>query len=399
MVDWDRVQELRSKGWDWSDIAKDPKVGFHPEASAGDPARALRALYHRTGRRTAQASAEAAAAKKPSKEATERKWTLTRVGYLGVPAIGVWFLLAFVAPSPIGLLLPAIPYLALALAGFAFVLSYALWRKTEGRRWTTTYRNTVIGGVVVGVVLAGAIGLAGSVVFGCPYLPPASTLSDQGQGWNTGPLPLWQENGKPVVFFYGATWCPYCSASSWAVYKALTAFATVSNVQVSHSSLSDVYKGTPEVVISSLQLGPKNGNGPAVALQAAEDTSGVADTLPATSTCYQQAYVSSYANGIPFVVLNGQQVHIGTLVDPAGLEPWNYANYTNGTGPDVVLGQVNSESGAAWTAVQTAAWWMITWIAKDLGYSSSTVTTLKNDYGWSTATTSAVTTDLQSLGD
>jgi hypothetical protein len=36
MVDWDRVEQLRSKGWDWERIAADPKVGFHPEASVHD---------------------------------------------------------------------------------------------------------------------------------------------------------------------------------------------------------------------------------------------------------------------------------------------------------------------------------------------------------------------------
>jgi hypothetical protein len=47
MVDWDRVEQLRSKGWDWDQIAEDEKVGFHPDASVHDPGRALRGLYHR----------------------------------------------------------------------------------------------------------------------------------------------------------------------------------------------------------------------------------------------------------------------------------------------------------------------------------------------------------------
>jgi len=47
MVDRDRVEELRSKGWDWEKVAVDPKVGFHAAASAGDPGPTLRPLYHR----------------------------------------------------------------------------------------------------------------------------------------------------------------------------------------------------------------------------------------------------------------------------------------------------------------------------------------------------------------
>jgi hypothetical protein len=398
MVDWDRVQELRSKGWDWSDIAKDSKVDFHPDASAGSPGRALRALYHRTGRRAEQAAAQVAPPKRVRKEEAERKWTLTRVGYLAVPVVALWFVLAYAAPSPVGLLVPAIPYLGLALAVVAFVLIYALWRKTEGPRWSAVYRRTVVGGVVLGLVVGGGIGLAGSLIFGCPYLPPSSSLSGYGgSGWSTGPLAAWQDNGAPVVFFYGSTWCPYCSASSWALYKALSDYATVSNVYTSHSSLSDVYAGTPEIVLTSASLGPRNGRGPAVDLQVAEDTSGVDGTLPGTASCYQQAYVTAYASGIPFLAINGQVVHDGTLVDPGGLSPWNYANGTGGQA--TVKASVLNETGVPWTYVQYQAWWVMAYIAKYLGYNANTVSTLGGSsyYDWSGATLAAVTSDLASI--
>ena len=397
MVNWERVQELRSKGWDWSDIAEDPKVDFHADASAGEPGRALRALYHRSGRRVAKAVAEEAPAKRPSKQETERKWTLTRIGYLLVPTVGIWALIAFVAPSPVGILVPAIPYLALVLAGAALVLIYALWRRTEGRRWTPVYRSTVVGGVVLGLVVAGGIGLGYSLAFGCPYLPPASSLSTSGaSGWQTGPIAAWQESGVPVVFFYGATWCPYCSASSWAIYKALTGFAAVSGTYTSHSSLSDVYPGTPEMVLAGASLSSKNGHGPGVDFQAAEDTSGVDGTYPATASCYQQAYVSAYASGIPFVVINGQVVHVGTLVDPANLAPWNNANGTGGQ--QTVRNSVVNETGQPWSYVQGQAWWMMAYIARSSGYSSSNVGTLANEYGWSKSTQANVTADLASIG-
>ncbi len=397
MVDWDRVQELRSKGWDWADIAEDPKVDFHADASAGAPGRALRALYHRTGRRAAQTGPTEGSAKRPRKEETERKWTLTRIGYLLVPTVGIWALVAFVAPSPVGILVPAVPYLGLVLAAAAVLLIYALWRHTEGRRWTPIYRGTVIGGVVLGLVVAGGIGLGYSLAFGCPYLPPASSLSTNGgSGWQTGPLAAWQDSGVPVVFFYGATWCPYCSASSWAIWKALNGYGTVSGNYTSHSSLTDVYPGTPEMVLASASVSSKNGHGPGVNFQVAEDTSGVDGSYPATATCYQQAYVTAYASGIPFVVINGQVIHVGTLVDPANLAPWNNANGT--AGENTVRTSVASESGQPWTYVQGQAWWMMAYIAKASGYTSSTVGTLANDYSWSKSTQANVTADLASLG-
>ncbi len=398
MVDWDRVQELRSKGWDWKDIAADPKVDFHADASAGSPGRALRALYHRTGRQGKPTAVQAAAApKRGRKEDLERRWSLLRIGYLAVPAVGIWFVLAFVAPSPIGLLVPAIPYVALGFAGVAFVLSYALWRRTDGRRWSPIYRTTVIGGVILGVVIAGGIGLGGSIIFGCPYLPPASSLSSQGgPGWATLSVHAWQENGVPVVFFYGATWCPYCSASSWAIYKALSEYATVvpTSLNTSHSDRTDVAPGTPEIVLANAVLTSKSGKGPDVAFQPAEEEEWGSHVYPATASCYQQAYVTAYASGIPFVVVNGQSVHRGSFILPKELGPWSQSNMTNGT--SVVLKSVNTEAavgsyGDPWTVIQKAAWWLMAFIAKDLGYTPTTIGTLHTDFGWTSNTTTAVT--------
>jgi len=401
MVDWERVQELRSKGWDWSDIAKDPKVGFHPDASAGSPGRALRALYHRSGRRVATASAQAAPAKAGRKEEVERKWNLTRIGWLLVPLFAVWFLLAYVAPSPIGLIIRAIPYLALALAAVAFLLIYALARKTEGPRWTPVYRRTVVIGVVTGLVVAGGIGLVGTLVYGCPYLPPGSSLSStSGPGWWTVPAASWQSGGAPVVFYYAATWCPYCSASSWAIYFALNEFGTVHGTGLDHSSLGDVFPGTPEVVLAGVSLSSRHGQGPAISFEAAEDTSGIDGQLPGTASCFQSAYVSAYASGIPFLVINGQAVHAGTLTDPGTLAQWNYSNSGNSlSGASATFTNVTSESGPQWTAVQSAAWWMMAFIAKYLGWTSNNVDTYggPSGYDWSSTTLSNVATDLGAI--
>ena len=391
MVNWDRVQELRRKGWDWADIAADPKVDFHPDASAGSPARARRALYHRTGRKVETAEATAAAPKGPRKEEAERRWTLTRITYLLAPAVGIWFLLAYVAPSPVGILVPAIPYLALVFAAVAVILVYVLYRHTEGRRWSAPLRKAVVYGVVLGLVVAGGIGLVGALIFGCPYLPPASSLTPTGgSGWNTGPLPAWQTNGAPVTFFYGATWCPYCSASSWTIYKALTEYGTVTGVSLYHSYIGngEPYPGTPEIVLSNAQLSSKNGHGPAVDFQVTEYNGGVDGTYAATATCTQQAYVSSYASGIPFLVVNGQYIHLGTLIDPQALAPWNYSNSGNTlSGASSVQSSVVSESGTPWSIVQDQAWWIMAFIAKSIG---TPVATLASEYGWSASTTANV---------
>ncbi len=324
MVDWDRVEQLRSKGWDWDEIADDPKVAFTADAGSGDPGRALRVLYHR---RRSKNPPKVEPEKKGRKNvgAFESKWTLLRVGYILVPVFAVWFIVAFLAPSPVGLILPAIPYIALGLAVVSFVLIYALFRAEK--RWSKVYRNTVIGGVVLGLVFTGVVGLTGSLAFGCPYLPPSTSLSGQGgPGWAHGSIAAWQDGGKPVVYFFGATWCPYCSAGSWTIWKALSQYGVVTGTSTGFSSLSDIYSGTPEVVLGATQVSSSN-----ISFQVSEDMSGSEGNFPSTSNCYQAAYVAAYSGGgIPFLVVNGQWIHPGAIINPGPLGSYSDANTTGG---------------------------------------------------------------------
>ncbi|MCI4338949.1 MAG: DUF929 domain-containing protein [Thermoplasmata archaeon] len=391
MVDWDRVEELRSKDWDWNRIAEDPKVGFHPDASVHDAGRALRGLYHRQRSREGRTGKESTDARPSKKSAvlTESTWNLPRLGYLLTPTFGVWFLLAYLAPSPVGILLSAIPWLAIALAVAAFILLFGLLR-SSGKRWSPTFRTTVLTGVVLGLLVAGSAGVVGYLAFGCPYLPPQSTLAGEPGGWYKASANAWQEDGKPIVYFYGATWCPYCSASSWAIWKALSDFSnSVGNVPTSYSSDDPAGPYTPEIVLANAQVTSST-----IAFQVSEDTSGSQGNFPGTSNCYQQAYVSAYGGGaIPFLVVGGIYVHFGaSLVAPTSLSTW--ADGQNG-GASAVQSSVATESGAPWSAIQTPAWWLMAFMAKGSGVP---VTTLASEYHWTTATQTAVTGDLNQIG-
>lgn len=395
MVDWDRVEQLRSKGWDWDRIAADPKVGFHADASVHDEGRALRGLYHRQRSRQGRKGTDATPTR-PSKSdeaATERKWSLPRIGYLLTPLLGIWFALAYVAPSPVGILLPAIPWLGVGLAVAAFLLLFGLLRTRE-KRWSPAFRTTVISGVVLGLVVAASAGVTGYVAFGCPYLPPASALTNTpGPGWQKASVSPWQDGGKPVLYFYGASWCPFCSAGSWAIYKALAGFGTVTgaNAALGFSSLTDTAPGTPEIVIANLGYSSST-----ISLVVTEDTSGVQDTFPGTNNCFEQAYVSSYSGGaIPFVVINGQYIHATSpIIQPSDLSAYSYSA-TGGNGAATVLGQVQTENGSAWSVVEQQAWWMMAFLVKGTGES---VSTLATQYSWSSATRTAVNLDVDELG-
>ncbi|MGA8302929.1 MAG: DUF929 family protein [Thermoplasmata archaeon] len=390
MVDWDRVEQLRSKGWDWDRIAADPKVGFHPETAVRDQGRALRALYHRHKSREGRTGKEDAPARpsKKDEEITERKWNLPRIGYLLTPLLGGWFLIAYVAPSPVGILLPAIPWLGIGLAVAAFILLFGLLRNPR-KRWTPVFRTTLVGGIVLGLLVAGSAGLVGYLAFGCPYLPPPAALTSEPGGWAKVNVNQWTEGGLPVVYFYGATWCPYCSASSWAIWKSLISFSSsVTNVPTSYSSDDPAGPYTPEIVLAGAQV-----NSPLIAFQVTEDTSGVEGNFPGTTNCYQQAYVGAYSGtSIPFVVVGGVYVHAqSSLVQPSSLSTW--ADGANG-GAATVQSSVSGETNTPWSAVQTPAWWMMAYIAKVTGVP---VSSLASTYHWSTSTQAAVTSDLQQI--
>ena len=405
MVDWDRVEELRSKGWDWDRIAADPKVAFHPDASVQDPGRALRGLYHRQrSREGRRGETPAAPNPKKLKEEKESQWTLARIGYLATPIFGLWLLFAYLAPSPVGLVLAAFPWLALATAVAAFLLLFGLWR-TSGARWSKPFRTTLVWGVVLGLVVSGVIALTGTLLFGCPYLPPQSSLATQsasgtGSGsaqiapWLSGTMRAWQDNGRPVVFFYGAEWCPYCSAGSWAIYKALSEFGNASNpaAALSYSDPNDVYASTPEVVLTYVGA---NYSSQWISFQVSEYVGTPSGhTFPGTSNCYQSAYVGAYSGGsIPFLTVNGQYIHGGSqLIYPQDLATWA------GSGASTVLTAVQTESGAAWTAVQFQSYWVMAFIAKSIQSSSGvSVTQLASDLKWSSATRTGVQDDLNAI--
>jgi len=410
MVDWDRVEQLRSKGWDWDQIADDEKVGFHPDTTVHDTGRALRGLYHRQRLREGRGGSDGSGARssKRSTVATERVWTLPRIGYLLTPLIGIWFLLAYVAPSPVGIILPAFPWLALALAAAAFVLLFGLLRMA-GSRWTPIFRKTLVYGVVLGIIVSGVIGLTGYALFGCPYLPP--TLGSQpAPGWGYASASPWQDGGKPVFYFYGATWCPFCSASSWALWKALTEFQSGFNggtnglpgTSFQYSSSDPAGPYTPEVVLAFASV-----NSPVVSFQVNEyywtPSSGTEGTFPGTANCVQQAYVTAYSgSSIPFVVINGQYVHGGsTLIAPSDVAAW--ADGANG-GTGTVATDVLQETGTPWSIMQTQAAWMCAYVLKSNGYSTVAAFLAANpslhnpsNYQWTTAMQTLVNDDLTNV--
>lgn len=381
MVDWNRVEELHKKGLSWEDIATDPKVGFHPDQSVTQAGPALRRLYYRRQSRAQRQPQEAPSPKKADAK-TERRWSLARVGYLLVPLAAIWFVVAYFVPSPVGLILAAIPYIAIILAVAVFLLAFGLLRATQ--RWSRVFRTTVIMGVVLGLVFVGLISVVG-ILSGCPVLPPASSgKTEPAPGWISISVSPWQQSGLPVLYFYAATWCPYCSASSWAIWKALTGFGTVTGTYVMYSREDSI----PEIVLANAHI-----NSNYVAYQSSEDQSNATGTFPGTANCVQQAYVSAYSgSAIPFAVINGQYVHGGSSL----IQPGDLSGYT----VQQMQSQVGGASGSAWSVVQGQTWWMMAFVAKSNGATPSNLAsqpyyaTWGNSAVWGSNTQSSVAADL-----
>ncbi|MCI4347304.1 MAG: DUF929 domain-containing protein [Thermoplasmata archaeon] len=350
MVDWDRVDELRAKGWDWDQVADDSRVGYQAPPGLTDKGRALRSLYVR---HTRSASREVKPQGQKSSQRTDQKsrWTLARVGMLSTPLLAIWFLVAYSVPSPVGIFINAIPWLGLALAASAFVLAFGLLRSEK--KWTGALRGALASGIILGLVVSAVLGIGG-ILAGFPTL--TSITSGQPDHFSLAKNPVWTDSltssGKPVVFFFGSAACPYCSASSWALMVALQRFGSLTGTVFDYSSSSDVFPNTPEIVLAGAVL-----SSPVIALQVAETTYTGSITLPGFGNEYQNAYYVAYDSGgsIPFIVIGGQYYTVGTLVDPATLA---------GLTPGQVQQQIGTQSGTAWTAISPAADWVTAFILK-----------------------------------
>lgn len=347
MVDWDQVERLRGKGWDWSRIAEDERVEFQADASGGDAGRQLRTLYYqRRSKAQRRGSAGKRAVEGGSDEASEKPPLLLRLGYLLVPFFGLWALLAFLVPSPVGVLLPWLDLLLLTLVAAA-VLIFALFRATI--RWEAALRAPLIAGIALGLVTAGAIFVVASFE-GCPTLQSNAAAAEP-QNWVRYANPAWSVNGAPVFFFYGSIACPYCSASSWAMYYAFKQFGTFSGYTLTHSNPSDTPANIPEVDLSSATLVSSYVN-----LQVYEGTDDNQITTPPLPTCQLHSYVITYDTGgtIPFVVIGGTYVHSGqSLVNPsATINASTGAPYS----PQEVQNQIDAKSGPVWDQVSPAAY-------------------------------------------
>jgi len=161
---------------------------------------------------------------------------------------------------------------------------------------------------------------------------PESVSAEVGGGSATAPTaidaPALTQNGKPLVQFVGAEYCPYCAAERWGLVIALSRFGTFSGLKTTASSPSDLDANTPTFSFHGATY-----TSPYLAFDGVEINSNVLAggnyaTLDALSQSQQQLmakydappYVASSAAGtIPFSDLGGKFLISGAAYDPATL--------------------------------------------------------------------------------
>jgi thiol-disulfide isomerase/thioredoxin len=170
---------------------------------------------------------------------------------------------------------------------------------------------------------------------------PASTLNSVGRG-DASPLtptkgsnPILTSNGKPLVLYMGAEYCPYCAAERWALTVALSRFGTFSGLHFIHSSSADVYPSTPTLTFYQSKYTSPYIDFQPVEMQSGTETSeGVYATLQ-TPTSTQAAlmtkwdappYVPASDKGAyPFVDFGNQYLVLGAQYVPSDLAKMTWA--------------------------------------------------------------------------
>jgi hypothetical protein len=124
-------------------------------------------------------------------------------------------------------------------------------------------------------------------------------------------------DGKAVVTYIGAEYCPYCAAQRWAIAVALSRFGTFSNLSATHSASNDVFPDT-----RTLSFYGSHYSSPYLDFDPVEEaTNQVVDgsyTLLQRPTAAESDLLSRFdpQGNIPFLDIGNQYVVIGASYSP-----------------------------------------------------------------------------------
>jgi Domain of unknown function (DUF929) len=140
-------------------------------------------------------------------------------------------------------------------------------------------------------------------------------------------------NGKPEVVYIGAGYCPYCAAQRWSMIVALSRFGTFKNLQMTHSSTTDVYPNTPTFTFYGSTYTSQY-----IDFVPVEETGQDQSTILQTPTVQQQnllntydtsQYVGNQANGIPFIDYGNRFISVSSAYSPQVLTAQSWQDIAN----------------------------------------------------------------------
>jgi hypothetical protein len=169
-------------------------------------------------------------------------------------------------------------------------------------------------------------------------------------------------DGKPLVTYVGAEYCPFCAAQRWALAVALSRFGTFSNLGETSSSSSDVFPST-----QTLSFHGSHYSSPYVDFQPVETATNQvvngAYVPLQTPTAAQSALLAKYdtapytsqAGSIPFLDIANKYIAVGASYSPqvlAGLSRAQIAaqlDNPNSPVAQAILGTANEFTAAICT--------------------------------------------------
>jgi len=128
-------------------------------------------------------------------------------------------------------------------------------------------------------------------------------------------------DGKPVITYVGAEYCPYCAAERWALAVALSRFGTFSHLSATHSASGDIYPNT-----QTLSFYGSSYTSPYLDFQPVEEAtnqqSGNTYQALQAPTAAQSSLLSTYdsAGTIPFLDIGNKFVINGASYSPQVLQ-------------------------------------------------------------------------------
>jgi hypothetical protein len=148
----------------------------------------------------------------------------------------------------------------------------------------------------------------------------SDTITTVGKGSATAlPTPIdapdLAKDGKPMVLYIGAEYCPYCAAERWAMVQALSRFGTFTGLSFTHSSGNDVFPNT-----ATLTFHRSSYQSSVLSFQGVETKTVDGQALD-SPTADQQALITAYnpSGSIPWINFSGQYIISGASYSPGVL--------------------------------------------------------------------------------